>query len=312
MIDVRVVVALGGNAISRRGESMTVENQRANLRVGASDLARVARSSQLVITHGNGPQVGLLALQSAASPDLPSYPLDVLGAESQGLIGYLIELEMRNAMRHEEMLTTVLTLTEVAPDDPAFSDPQKFVGPVYEDGQAEAVAAATGWVFRRDGERLRRVVASPEPIRVIPVDSCERLLDAGHVVVAAGGGGIPVVRRADGSLAGVEAVIDKDLASAALAESLGADVLVMATDAPALFLDWGTPKQRELAAVGERELGRHSFPAGSMGPKVEAARRFVRRSGHRAVIGNLSDIDALLEGTCGTRIEPGDGLEIRR
>lgn len=306
----RVVVALGGNAISRRGQAVTVDNQRANLREAASVLAGVARSNELVITHGNGPQVGLLALQAVASPDLPTYPLDVLGAESQGLIGYLIELEMRNAMRHEEMLTTVLTLTEVDPDDPAFSHPQKFVGPVYEDAQAHEVAARTGWTFRRDGRRLRRVVASPEPVRVIPLDSCERLLDGGHVVVAAGGGGIPVVRHSDGSLVGVEAVIDKDLSSAALAEGLRADVLIMATDAPALCLDWGTPHQRELGRVGEEELGRHRFAAGSMGPKVEAARRFVRRSGNRAVIGNLADIGGLLAGTLGTSVVPGEEVKL--
>ncbi|MCL2463973.1 MAG: carbamate kinase [Micrococcales bacterium] len=305
----RFVVALGGNAISRRGEDITVDNQRRNLRAACRTLVDCARGHELVITHGNGPQVGLLALQNAAYEALAPYPLDVLGAETQGMIGYLIEIEMRNVMANAEYLTTVLTLTEVSLDDPAFARPTKFVGPVYDDDAAMRIGAQTGWQFARDGASLRRVVASPQPRRVVQVDSCRRLLAGGHIVVAAGGGGIPVARDRNGELVGVEAVIDKDASSAVLAANLDADVLVMATDAAAVCLDWGTPDERALRRVGTVELGRHEFADGSMGPKATAARRFVEATGHRAVIGRLDDLPALLDGSAGTSIVPGEGGE---
>ncbi len=312
----RVVVALGGNAISRRGEAVTAENQRRNMRAACAALAGAAEGNELVVTHGNGPQVGELALRDAAagrprpgSDEAPGalYTLDVLGAETQGMIGYLLEIELRNALRDARMLTTVLTLAEVDPEDPAFGRPTKFVGPVYEDAEAERVQQATGWHFARDGRRLRRVVPSPEPRRVIPVNSCELLLAGGHVVVAGGGGGIPVVREPDGTLRGVEAVIDKDRSSAVLAAGLQADLLVMATDASAVCLDWGTPDERALRRTSVDELARHQFAEGSMGPKIDAAERFVRQTGHRAAIGNLDDLPGLLDGSAGTSIVPEPG-----
>lgn len=300
----RVVVALGGNAISRRGEDMTVANQRRNLGEASESLAAVAADHELVITHGNGPQVGLLALRDASYTATEGYPLDVLGAETQGMIGYLIEIELRNAMRHGHMLTTILTLVVVDPDDPAFEAPTKFVGPVYDAEEAQRLAAERGWVFALDGDAHRRVVASPVPQRLVQIDSVKSLLRAGHVVVSAGGGGIPVALSADGEFAGVEAVVDKDASSAVLAESIEADVLVMATDADAVFIDWGTPQARPLTEVGTAELAGYTFPPGSMGPKVDAAIRFVEATGGRAVIGRLSDLDRLLDGAAGTTVVP--------
>lgn len=295
----RVVVALGGNAISRRGEQMTIDNQRRNLREASRVLAQVAREHQLVITHGNGPQVGQLALHND-----DGYPLDVLGAETQGLIGYMIEMEMRAAMAPGQMLTTVLTLAEVDTDDPAFGDPTKFVGPVYRKDQARALEEQHGWEFRLDGDQLRRVVPSPMPRRVVQIDSVRRLLEAGHIVVSTGGGGIPVVQVPEGGYRGVEAVVDKDASSSVLASSIGADVYVMATDADAVYLDWGLPSQRALTEVDVEELAAMEFPAGSMGPKVTAACRFVRTSGRPAVIGRLDQLEAILAGNAGTRVLP--------
>ena len=300
----RIVVALGGNAISRRGEEMTIENQRRNLRRAAATLAGVADDHQLVITHGNGPQVGLLALRDEAYPQTRGYPLDVLGAETQGMIGYLVEIELRNAMRHGHLLTTMLTLVEVDPDDPAFEHPTKFVGPIYTADQAEQLAHERGWTFAADGADQRRVVASPVPRRLVQIDSITALLQAGHVVVAAGGGGVPVALEDDGRLTGVEAVVDKDASSAVLAGSIGADVLVMATDVDAVFLDWGTPRARPLTTITSTELAGYDFPAGSVGPKVDAGIRFAEATGGRAVIGKLDSLDELLAGTAGTTVTP--------
>lgn len=264
----RVVVALGGNAISRRGEDMTVDNQRRNLREASRSLAQVADDHELVITHGNGPQVGLLALRDASYTRTAGYPLDVLGAETQGMIGYLIEIELRNAMTRGHMLTTILTLVVVDPADPAFAEPTKFVGPVYTAEEAEKLAAERGWTFALDGDAPRRVVASPVPQRLVQIDSVRSLLRAGHVVVSAGGGGIPVALDADGQFSGVEAVVDKDASSAVLAESIDADVLVMATDADAVFVDWGTPRAKALARVTRT----------SWTPTTSPPARWVRRS----------------------------------
>ena len=303
----RVVVALGGNAISRRGEEMTVNNQRRNLREASHSLAEVAEDHELVITHGNGPQVGLLALRDASYTETAGYPLDVLGAETQGMIGYLIEIELRNAMTYGHKLTTILTLVVVDPADPAFQAPTKFVGPIYSTTDAERLAAEKGWTFAQDGDAPRRVVASPVPQRLVQIDSVKSLLRAGHVVVSAGGGGIPVAIDRDGQFIGVEAVVDKDASSAVLAESIQADVLVMATDADAVYVDWGTPQARPLTKINTRELTGYRFPAGSMGPKVDAAIRFVEATGGRAVIGRLSDLDQLLAGTAGTTVIPSGG-----
>lgn len=301
----RVVVALGGNAISRRGEEMTVENQRNNLRDACLSLAEAANHHELVITHGNGPQVGLQALRDASFSGTPSYPLDVLGAETQGMIGYFIEIELRNAMSRPHKLTTIITLVVVDPNDPAFTAPTKFVGPVYAQAEADELAAERGWHFAMDGDAPRRVVPSPVPQRLVQVDSVLKLLDAGHIVVSAGGGGVPVTMDAAGKVSGVECVVDKDASSGVLAESIDADVYVMATDADAVFVDWGTPQARALTRVTPDELRGYEFPPGSMGPKVDAAIRFVEATGNTAVIGRLSDLDRLLAGTAGTTVIPG-------
>jgi carbamate kinase len=301
---VRVVVALGGNALLRRGEPMTVENQRANVAVACEHLAPVAAEHELVISHGNGPQIGLLALEGAAYEEVPAYPLDVLGAESQGMIGYLIELELGNRLPFDRPLATLLTMIEVDPADPAFVDPSKPIGPRYSVAEAVTLERERGWTFRPDGDRLRRVVPSPAPKRIFQRRQIAWLLDAGAVVICAGGGGIPTAYRGD-RLEGVEAVIDKDHASSMLARELGADVFVMATDTPAVYLGFGTDHQQAVvAAAPEALVSAHAeeFAAGSMRPKVLAACGFARSTGRPAVIGQLADIERLVAGISGTRI----------
>ena len=298
----RLVIALGGNALLRRGQPLTADNQLGNIRRAAAQLARVASGHELVLTHGNGPQVGLLALQSAAYTAVESYPLDVLGAQTDGMIGYLLEQELANLLPLRTV-TTLLTRVEVDPKDPAFDKPTKPIGPVYTQDEARRVAAEKHWVMAPDGDSFRRVVASPQPLRVLGLDPIRWLLEHGALVIAAGGGGIPVIRGADGhSLQGVEAVIDKDLCSGVLAHALQADCLVIATDVAAVYLDWGTPQQRALGKVSPKTLATLRFPAGSMGPKIDAACRFVQAGGQRAVIGSLDQIEAMLSGEAGTQI----------
>jgi carbamate kinase len=299
----RVVVALGGNALQRRGEPMTVESQRLNVRRACEALAPVALDHELVISHGNGPQVGLLALQAAAYGDTEAYPFDVLGAQTEGMIGYFIEQELGNLLPFEKALATVLTMTEVDADDPAFSDPSKFVGPVYTEAEARARAADKGWTVKPDGDAWRRVVPSPLPRRIFEIRPIKWLLEHGAVVVCTGGGGIPTMYRpGTRHLVGVEAVIDKDRSSAVLAYDVGADRLVIVTDATGVFVDWGTPRQRQIVTGHPDAVDALSFPAGSMGPKVEAACAFARRSGKEAAIGALDDLPAILAGEAGTRI----------
>jgi len=300
----RIVIALGGNALLKRGEPMTAEHQRANVRVGAQALARVAREHELVISHGNGPQVGLLALQGEAYKDVESYPLDILGAETQGMIGYLIEQEVGNLLPEERPLATVLTMVEVDPDDPAFTDPTKFVGPVYDEAQASALAADKGWSVKPDGVYWRRVVPSPRPKRIFEIRPMRWLLEQGAVVICAGGGGIPTMYARDREryLMGVEAVIDKDLASSLLARELDADLFIMATDVDGVYTDWGTPAQAHIGRTTPEELEAMDLPAGSMGPKVDAAVEFVAATGKRSAIGSLEDIDELVEGSGGTQV----------
>jgi carbamate kinase len=304
----RIVVALGGNALLRRGEPPTAEFQRANVRAAAQALAPIAREHELVITHGNGPQVGLLALQAAALPDVAAYPLDLLGAQTDGMIGYLIEQELGNLLPENQPLATLLTMTEVDPDDPAFAEPTKFVGPVYDEATARALAAEHGWTVKPDGPHWRRVVASPKPLRIFEVRPVDLLLRSGCVVICAGGGGIPTMfaRDADGRasnvLAGVEAVVDKDLASGVLARELDADAFVMATDVPAVFSQWGMPSAHQIAAARPEWLLAQGFPAGSMGPKVEAAATFATDTGRPAYIGALEVIGDLLDGRAGTLV----------
>jgi carbamate kinase len=300
----RVVVALGGNALLRRGEPMTAEVQRGNVRAAAPALAAVAGAHQLVLSHGNGPQVGLLALQAAAFAEVEAYPLDVLGAQTEGMIGYVLEQELGNLLPFEVPFATILTMVEVDPKDPAFDDPAKFVGPVYTREQADRLAAEKGWVVKPDGDRWRRVVPSPEPRRIFEIRPIRWLLDKGAVVICAGGGGVPTMylpgdRR---TLVGVEAVIDKDLASQLLAREVGADLFVMATDVDGVYTGWGTPEQRRLERVTPAELRALPFAAGSMGPKVDAASRFVEATGKRAAIGTLTEIEAIVSGGAGTQV----------
>jgi carbamate kinase len=299
-----VVVALGGNALLKRGQTMSVEVQRENVRVAAKALAPLVGEHKIVLSHGNGPQVGLLALQAAAYTEVEAYPLDVLGAQTEGMIGYLIEQEMGNLLPFEVPLATILTMIEVDPDDPAFSNPTKFVGPVYDKAEADRLEAAKGWSFKQDGEYWRRVVPSPLPKRIFEVRPVKWLLEHNTVVICAGGGGIPTMYLPDGTrtLVGVEAVIDKDLASLLLTKELDADLFVMATDVDGVYADWGLPTQRKLEWVTPDELRQHPFPAGSMGPKVDAAIQFVEQTGKRAAIGSLEDIAQIVAGRAGTSV----------
>jgi carbamate kinase len=294
----RVVAALGGNALLRRGEPMDAATQRRNVAVAAHALAGIADEHELVVTHGNGPQVGLLALQTEAYPEGGSYPLDVLGAESEGMIGYLLAQGLRNALGPRE-IATLLTQVVVERDDPAFSAPSKPIGPVYE----EDIGAERGWVMRPDGRRWRRVVASPEPRSIVELRTIRRLVEAGVLVICTGGGGVPVTAGDDGRLTGVEAVVDKDLAAALLAQQLEADALLLLTDVPSVMLDWGTEHERPLARATPADLAALALATGSMGPKALAASRFAQASGGRAAIGALEDAAALLDGTCGTVVE---------
>lgn len=302
----RIVVALGGNALLKRGESMNANVQRANVRTAALALASVASEHQLVISHGNGPQVGLLALQGAAYDAVETYPLDVLGAETEGMIGYMIEQELGNLLPFEVPFATLLTMVEVRADDPGFLNPTKFVGPVYEKSEAERIADEKGWVFKQDGTKWRRVVPSPVPQRIFEIRPVKWLLEQGTVVVCAGGGGIPTMYEpgADRKLVGVEAVIDKDLCSELLARELGADLLVMLTDADAVYLDWGKPTQRAIQHTSPAALAGVHFATGSMGPKVEAACRFAAVTGKPAAIGALSDLNRIIAGEAGTTVYP--------
>lgn len=299
-----IVVALGGNALLRRSEPMTAEAQRANVKIAARALAPLAEDHNLIIAHGNGPQVGLLALQAAAYTDVEPYPLDVLGAQTQGMIAYMVEQELGNVLPFSKRLATLLTMVEVDPDDPAFENPTKFVGPCYEKDVADALALKKGWVFKQDGRMWRRVVASPQPKRIFELEPIKWLVEKGSVVICAGGGGIPTVYLPDGTrtLVGIEAVIDKDFAGELLARELGADLFIMATDAEGVCLDWDTPQQRVLGWTTPEVLDGHEFAAGSMGPKVEAAKRFVRKTGHRAAIGKLEDIALIVTGEAGTNV----------
>ena len=303
----KVVVALGGNALLKRGEPMTADAQRANVRVAAESLARIAGEHQLVVSHGNGPQVGLLALEAAAYEEVEAYPFDILGAETQGMIGYLVEQELGNFLPFEVPLATILTMVEVDPDDPAFTNPTKFVGPIYEREQAEALAAENGWTVKADGDHWRRVVPSPKPKRIFEIRPMRWLVERGVVVICAGGGGIPTMYAPgeDRRLVGVEAVIDKDFATSLLSRELDADLFVMATDVDGVYVDWGTPNQRRLDRVTPDELRAIPFPAGSMGPKVDAATEFVDATGKRAVIGSLEQLDAMVAGTAGTNVVSG-------
>ena len=318
----KLVIAIGGNALLQRGQALTAANQLQNIRTAAGQLAKVAAAHELVVTHGNGPQVGLLALQAAAYQGAEAYPLDLLGAQTDGMIGYLIEQELANALPSSRTVATLLTRVEVDPHDPAFQQPTKPIGPVYLDADGARMAAEKRWTMAPDdgagSKGVRRVVASPKPLRVLGLDPIRWLLEHHAVVIAAGGGGIPVARVEDkqgaavqgaaARLQGVDAVIDKDLCSGLLARSIDADCLVIVTDVAGVFLDWGLPTERAVGQVTQA-LAQHRFPAGSMAPKVEAACAFVLATGKRAVIGSLTQIEALLDGSAGTQVSL-DGADV--
>ena len=298
----RVVVALGGNALLQRGQILNAENQRENIRVAAMQLAEVHKHHQLVIAHGNGPQVGLLALMDAAYTAVDPYPLDVLGAETVGMIGYIIEQELGNIIPFKDHIVTVLTQVVVDPKDPAFQKPTKPVGPVYDQAEAERLRKEKGWSMAADGKYFRRVVPSPKPQRIIELNVIRMLVDNGVVVICAGGGGIPTAYDKDQKLYGVEAVIDKDLASALLSRELDAEMFVMLTDVANVYADFGAPQQRSIRAAHPDALEQLDFADGSMGPKIQSACQFVRETGKQSAIGKLPDLTGIMSGEAGTLI----------
>jgi carbamate kinase len=312
----RVVAALGGNALLQREQALTADNQRENARTACRALAPVALEHELVIAHGNGPQVGLLALQEDAYTEVEAYPLDMLGAQTQGQIGYLLQQELGNELPFDVRIATLLTMVEVDGDDPAFHDPTKPIGPIYSAAEAGRLQDEKGWLFKPDGDGMRRVVPSPLPRRIFGLDPIEYLLARGVVVICAGGGGIPTVYTQDPApagwrLMGIEAVIDKDLASAQLAADLKADALIIVTDVDAVYADWGSPQQRAIRRATPDAIGESEFAEGSMGPKVRAARMFVEQTGGFAAIGSITDTPALLRGEAGTVVaRDAAGLEL--
>jgi carbamate kinase len=298
----RVVVALGGNALLRRGQALNAENQRANIRIAAQHLATVHEDHELVIAHGNGPQVGLLALMDAAYSAVDPYPLDVLGAETVGMIGYIIEQELGNLIAFEDHIVTILTQVLVDPKDPAFQHPTKHVGPIYDEAEALRLQKEKNWTMAADGQYFRRVVPSPIPQRIIEKNVIRMLVDSGITVICAGGGGIPVAYDEHSKLFGVEAVIDKDLASGLLASDLGAGMFIMLSDVSNVYTDFGTDKQKAIKAAHPDVLESMSFASGSMGPKVHGACKFVRETGNNSAIGRLSELKKIMDGEAGTLI----------
>jgi carbamate kinase len=301
----RILVALGGNALLRRGETLSAAAQQARIETAAALLAHeIFAGHHLLITHGNGPQVGLLALQSAAGPPDSAMPLDIIGAESEGWIGYTIELALRNALPDGAIVVTLLTQVLVDPEDQAFNAPTKPIGPAYDEATAKILAKERHWPVARDGKFWRRVVASPRPMEIVEIASIRRLIDTGAIIICGGGGGIPVRRLPDGKLAGIEAVIDKDATSALLAEQIGADMFIMLSDVPGAYLDYGKKEQRLITQTDPPRIEAYAtyFAAGSMGPKVTSACAFVRATGKPACIGALSDLTEIVEGRKGTII----------
>lgn len=295
-----VVVALGGNALLRRDQPPEHAAQQENVRIAAAAVAEVAREHKVVVTHGNGPQIGLLALQAAAYRPVKPYPLDVIGAESEGMIGYVLERELANALPGRAT-ATLLTQVEVDPHDPAFARPTKPIGPIYEADEAERIGRAEGWVMGRDGPGWRRLVASPAPRAIRELAAVRLLVREGVTVICAGGGGIPVAADDDGRLSGIEAVIDKDHVAALLAAELGAEKLLLLTDVAAVYEDWPGPARRAIRAASPKRLRGLDLPEGSMAPKVAAACAFAERGG-QAAIGALGDAAAILRGAAGTTV----------
>lgn len=300
----RIVAALGGNALLQRGQSSDHAPQVENARLAAEQLAHVARQHDLVVTHGNGPQVGVLAAESSEDPRLTEpYPFDTLVAQTQGMIGHWLVQGLQEALPHHNVVA-LAGRTEVRADDPAFAEPTKFIGEVTTAEEAAVLSAAKGWVFKEDGPYMRRVVPSPTPWAIVEAPAIRMLVNSGFVVVASGGGGIPVVRDQRGLMMGVEAVVDKDLTAALLARELGADMLLIITDVDGVYENYGTPQARRIEKATPAQMREMSFPAGSMGPKVEAACQFVESTRGRAAIGSLNDVLGIVEGRAGTLILP--------
>jgi len=295
----RVVIALGGNALLRRGEPLDAAVQRANVKLAAEAIAEVAKDHEVILTHGNGPQVGLLALQNEACPEVVGYPLDVLDAETEGMVGYLLEQELGRHLDRKR-LAAILTQVVVDRHDPAFADPTKFVGPVYGEREASLLVRERGWVIKPDGRDWRRVVPSPQPHQIVEIDTIRLLVDSGVTVICSGGGGIPVLHDGEGGLIGVEAVIDKDLSASLLASELRADALLLLTDVDGVYEDWGTPVQRRIEVSTIADLRSLDAPAGSMAPKIEGICRFVEHGGALGGIGSLDDAAEILAGRAGT------------
>ncbi|HIF9204629.1 TPA: carbamate kinase [Photobacterium damselae] len=295
-----VVVALGGNALLRRGEPLEAEIQRQNIATAAKTIAQIAEEYNVVLVHGNGPQVGLLALQGLEFKKVAPYPLDVLGSETQGMIGYMLMQELKNLLP-EQNVSCMLTQMSVDPNDPAFADPAKPIGPVYDEAEAREMAEKYHWTVKPDGQYFRRVVPSPLPTGIIEKDAINTLIENDHLVICTGGGGIPV-KHENGQLVGVEAVIDKDMSAAFLAKQLEADALLILTDADAVYLDWGKPTQKALSSTTPSELSQYTFDAGSMGPKIEASCEFIKQGGKLVGIGSLADGLRILKGERGTNI----------
>ncbi|AKE40344.1 Carbamate kinase 1 [Corynebacterium kutscheri] len=300
----RIVVALGGNALLQRGQKADAQPQIDNVVAAVDALGQIAEEHDLVLTHGNGPQVGILALQSANDETLTvPYPFDSIGAMTQGMIGYWMLEALENRLPHRSV-ASIVNQTLVLASDPAFDNPTKFVGAVYSEEEARQLSQERGWVMKEDGQYYRRVVASPMPQRIVEIKVIRTLVENGIIVICSGGGGIPVARDENGRLVGIEAVIDKDRSGAVLAESLDADFFMILTDVPAVFDNYGTPDQTEIRQATPAQLRSKGFAAGSMGPKVEAACTFVELTGGVAAIGRLEDAEKILKGEAGTIITP--------
>lgn len=305
----RIVLALGGNALLARGQALTAENQRENIKNSAASIAAIAKEHEIVVVHGNGPQVGLLMEQNSAyqeySPETTPYPMDVLGSQTCGMVGYMLQQELRNTDPSLD-IATLVTQTEVSKEDPAFANPTKFVGPVYTAERAKEIMADSSMVFKADGEYYRRVVPSPMPKDIVELKQIETLLNAGNLVVACGGGGVPVCFDDDQST-GVECVIDKDLTAELLAEKIDADLFIILTDG-SIYRNYGKEDQAEMKKATPSGLAEFNFPAGSMGPKIEAVCKFVETGRGNSAIGSLFDLEKILINEAGTLITQGEGI----